>query len=144
MTNIKLQLNSLRLHKVFGDGDFYHDLHPEWFYNGSVKFEEKDDNPKVFASLAGAISYFTSKLPRCQRTIGQFVTYAEGTSKNWFLYVYVGPNTSDESYSNPKNWLLFGEARKIPYTEVQESIDSEKQYKEVLKLAKTLNEQIEN
>ena len=144
MTNIRLQTNSLRLNHVIGRGGLPHDLHPEWFYNGSLKFKEADDNPRVFESLSEAIQYFTEKLPRCKRAIGQYVTWAQATDRNWVLFVYIGPNVSDEEYSNPDNWLPFGQVTKDEYTDISESIDADVEFIENLVALKDLTEEIES
>lgn len=136
------QINSLRLNKIFGCDDHSHGWHPEWFYNGSLKFEDTESGPRVFQNLGAAVSYFTEKSYDCERARGQFVTWAEASIKNWVLYVYIGSDVSDENYSNPNNWLLFGEAIGQPYTSINEAIVSGKSFKEEVVSCKGINEEI--
>lgn len=126
------QVNSLRLNRLIGDGDHSHGIHAEWFYNGSVKFEDEGEGPRVFQNLSGAIKYFTRKTLECERVRGQYVTWAEETTRNWVLYVFMGPDTSNASYSNPDNWWPFGEIRPDPYQAINENIIADKEYKEKL------------
>lgn len=137
------QTNSLRLNRLIGCGDHTHGPHPEWFYNGSLKFEEDENGPRVFQSLSGAVAYFTEKSYECERSRGQYVTWAEATANNWVLYVYIGPDTSDASYSNPKNWWPFGEARPEPYSQISEAINADKAFVEKLDAHYTIEEKLE-
>lgn len=132
MINEPRQLNSLRLSRLFGGG--LSPLPPavEWFYNGSVKFEKPGTAPRIFSSISGAVQYFTENLPKPARVPGQFVTYAEGTHRNWVSYVYIGKTVEDSDYSNHENWVLSNEVRVDPYTNLEEAINSDRQYYEEL------------
>lgn len=112
------------------------DPHPHimnWFYNGSTKFEDDVSNPRVFTDLSGAVAYFTEKTDKNDRTVGQFVTFAEGTRRNWVVFIYMGPNVDDENYSNYIFWHPFGEVRLDPYTDIDEVLSADKIYSEKLR-----------
>ncbi len=143
MTERIFQINSLRLNRVFGGEQHSHGYHPEWFYNGSIKFENPTDGPRVFPNLTSAVEYFTEKSYECERVRGQYVTWAEKTTRNWVLYTYIGPDVTDASYSNPKNWLPFGEAISEPYTMIQENITATKGFEEKMNAHYSINEQLD-
>lgn len=142
MIDMPRQINSLRLSRLFGGDGPRPPLHPpvEWFYNGSVRFEKPGVGPRVFSTLEGAVQYFTEKLPIEGRCRGQRVTWAEGTSRNWVTYIYIGDDLLDESYSNPDNWVLESEIRVDDYTDIEEVIKSAKQYKEHILAKKEIQE----
>ena len=67
MTDESIYINSLRLSRL-GGGSNSKIVPPypfiQWFYNGSTRFEEDVNNPRVFNDLSGAVSYFTEKLQK--------------------------------------------------------------------------------
>ena len=107
-----------------------------------VKFEDEGEGPRVFQNLSGAIKYFTRKTLECERVRGQYVTWAEETTRNWVLYVFMGPDTSNASYSNPDNWWPFGEIRPDPYQAINENIIADKEYKEKLNAHYQIDEKL--
>lgn len=135
MTDESIYINSLRLSRL-GGGSNSKIVPPypfiQWFYNGSTRFEEDVNNPRVFNDLSGAVAYFTEKTAENDRTIGQFITFAEGTRRNWVVYIYMGPNVSDENYSNYIFWHPFGATYIDPYTNIEEVLSADKAFQEAL------------
>lgn len=86
----------------------------DWFYNGSVKFENDSSTFKVFDTLEDAFLYFTNNLSLEDRVIGQLVTFALNTNMNWVIYSYRGIDCTDANYSNYKNWILINSAEINP------------------------------
>lgn len=145
MNKMILQTNSLRLVKLLKDSKVPADIAMNYFYNGSTKFGLTTNAPRVFPTLESAVQYFTENLPESERTRGQFVTFAYKDADNWVLYVYFGPDTSDENYSNLDYWKQFGETQEEPYTDLQEVISGNKELQELLdsddQLQETLGEE---
>lgn len=111
-----LQINSLRLCKLFGGSISVNPVENgvDWLYNGSVKFEEDFNTPKVFEGVAEAFSYFTTNLDYKERVIGQIANFALGSINTWVAYCYQGTDCTDENYGNPENWYLLNTTETSP------------------------------
>jgi len=138
MTDMIFQHNSLRLSKMFGPcfppqpipGKGPHTL---YLVNVSTAFEKDPKQPRIFAGLPSALDYLKENTISPDRCLGQIITYAELTNKNWVIYNYVGETLDDDDYSNPDNWCLLHESLGNPYTDIQEVItDTEKGYIETI------------
>ena len=127
MTDTSIYTNSLRLVRLFGGNSGGSGPSTDtsiWFYNGSIKFEADPTKPHVFATVTEAAQYFTDNTKPADRSPGQFVTFALIDSTNWVLYVYTGPDITDENYANVNNWKQFGDGTSETQTEIYEVLQA--------------------
>ena len=129
MTDTSIYTNSLRLVRLFGGNGGGSSPSADtsiWFYNGSIKFEADPTKPHVFATVTEAAQYFTDNTKSVDRSPGQFVTFALVDSTNWVLYVYAGPDITNENYANVDNWKRFGDGTAENQTEIYEVLQAVK------------------
>ena len=143
------QHNSLRLSRLFGPGFPPQPIpgkgpHTQYILNASTAFEKDPKIARIFPGLPSMLMFLTENTISPDRCLGQMITYAEGTKKNWVIYNYIGEDLSDENYSNPDNWCLLHESCGDPYTDIQEIINgAEKGYIESLDAETAIREVIQ-
>jgi hypothetical protein len=128
MTDTVIEINSLRLSKLFGGGNGSggsepapSSSHPEWLYNVSTAFGQH----APFNNLKEAITYLTQNTQEKDRVSGQYITFAEGTSNNWVAYQYTSSDLGNYAYQTEENWVEAGGSKEDPYTDIQEIIGGE-------------------